>query len=192
MQLEPDQSIRPATEEDLPGILKVLSFYNFKVLDPREGAPVDDGFQGEIQLYNEVSQIDLADGFVAVRDQHIVGFSHFKYLTDRTAKTTLISVDPDYAKHGYGRALQLARMRRAHQQGCIKLVTYCDNERGCVWYRRHFGYELTGSDVNSHRLHFFVTSKGPVWGVHYGFYENDTVTILETDLDKFFAAQPIA
>ena len=169
--------IRSASEDDLPGILRVLSFYNFKVLDPTDRAPVDSGYQGEIQLYNEVSQIDLADGFVATHEQQIVGFCHFKHFDEDAAKTTLISVDPDFANHGYGKALQLARMRRAYEQGYRRLVTFCDNEKGCVWYRRHFGYELTGSDVNSHRLHFFITSQGPIWGVHYGFYENDTVTI---------------
>jgi len=182
-------SVRPARESDLPGILAVLSHYNFKVLTPVDGAFVDDGMPESIKLYNEVSELNLGDGFVAEHDGNIVGFAHFKKYDDTTAKTTLISVDPAYAGRDFGKALQKARMEKAWSRGYSKMITFCDNPKACEWYRRHFGYEITGSGENCHRLHFIPTAQGTVWGVHYGFYDNPTVAVLETDLNRFFAGQ---
>jgi len=178
--------IRRAEEKDLPGILEVLSLYNFKVLNPVDGAAVDDGCGDVLKLYNEVSVLDLQDGFVAIHEKSIIGSSHFKILDRDTAKTTLISVDPHFSGHQYGKALQTSRMERAYASGCKKMITYCDNPRACGWYSRYFGYRIIDTEVNHHRLHVIPTSAGAVWGVHYGFYENDTVSILETDLHQFF------
>ncbi len=178
--------IRTADERDLPAILGVLAHYNFKVLDPRDGAPVDDAVGEIASAYDEVSELDLRNGLVAVHDGAVVGFCHYKRLREDVAKTTLISVDPRYARYAFGRALQHARMQGAYQQGFTRMITYCDNPKAVDWYRRYFGYRVTGTEANHHRIHFIPTSGSTIWGVHYGFYENRTVSILETDLRDYF------
>ena len=178
--------IRRATLDDLQPIIRVLSHYNFQPLKIEDGHIIDVNGGEILSVYNEVSFLDVDDGFVAEFEGRIVGFSHFKKLKEGSAKTTLLSVNPEYRKHGFGKDLQIARMRAAIDRGFKDLITFCDNEKAVNWYIKHFGYEKIGNDSNHHRIHFIGKGKIGVWGVHYGLQGCDEVTILRCDLDKYF------
>ena len=120
--------IRKAKEADIEDILNVLSGYNFKVLNAIDGAPVDDDAEDIITVYNQISELDLEHAFVALQDGGIVGFCHYKHLEEGIAKTTLITVLPQYRELGLGKALQLARMKNAYERGYKKFREYLKNK----------------------------------------------------------------
>ncbi len=194
--------IRKAREDDIEGILEVLSYYNFKVVEPRDGFVIVDPKIENFSIYNEVSELNLNNGFVAELDGKIVGFSHYKHYQQKKAKTTLITVNPHFRGHEahFGSLLQHARMEAAFQGGYEKIVTFCDNEPATKWYIKHFKYKTIGQEDNHHRLHFIPLKDRIIWGVHYGFYDNLTsgpfvsvgkkgVTILEADLKEYLASK---
>lgn len=181
--------IRRATIDDLASIVDVLSHYNFQPLSSIDGHVIDRDGNDILTVYNEISMLDTHDGFVAEYEGKIVGFSHFKKYKEGSAKTTLLSVDPQFRKHGFGKDLQLARMKAAHDRGYYKMITFCDNENAVNWYVKHFGYEKIGSDSNHHRLHFIGKGENGVWGIHYGFKECDEVTVLRCNLDRYFGEE---
>jgi N-acetylglutamate synthase-like GNAT family acetyltransferase len=178
--------IRKAKESDIDSILHVLSHYNLKVINAVDGSPLDDDYGDTITLYNQVSQINLQNAFVALSDGKIVGFSHYKHLEGDTAKTTLITVMPEYERLGFGKQLQLARMKEAHEKGYKKLITYCENPLIVNWYVRHFNYQILRTEPVCHRLHFFKLKNRIIWAVHYGSKERKTLQVLLCDLEDFF------
>ncbi|MDY6964401.1 MAG: GNAT family N-acetyltransferase [Halobacteriota archaeon] len=178
--------IRRAEESDIERILSVLSCYNFKVLNPVDDSPIDDESEELITLYNGASELNLDKGFVAEYEGKIVGFSHYKRHEDGKAKTTLLTVMPKYRKHGFGKKLQIARMKDAYDNGYEILMTFTENPKASKWYVKHFGYQVIGTDVCYHRLHFIPLSNRIIWGVHYGIYGYDKVDVLECDLGEFF------
>ena len=177
--------IRKAEESDIDEILHVLKCYNFKVIKAVEGSPIDDDYGDTITLYNQISGIDLRNGFVAVIDGKIVGFSHYKHLNARTAKTTLITVMPEYAGLGLGKELQLARMKEAYEKGYKKLITYCETPIVVNWYINHFDYKILRTEPVSHRLHFIKLKEQVIWGVHYGKKGQENLQVLICNLEKF-------
>jgi len=178
--------IRSSRPEDLASIVDVLSHYNFQPLASVEGHVIDDNGGDILSVYNEVSVLDLDDGFVAEYGGKVVGFSHFKRYGEGSVKTTLLSVDPEYRKHGFGKGLQTARMRAAYDQGFRELITFCDNENAVNWYTKHFGYSRIGTESNHHRLHFIGKGGIGIWGIHYGFEGCDEVAVLRSDLERYF------
>ena len=177
--------IRKAKEADIEDILNVLSGYNFKVLNAIDGAPVDDDAEDIITVYNQISELDLEHAFVALQDGGIVGFCHYKHLEEGIAKTTLITVLPQYRELGLGKALQLARMKNAYERGYKKLITFCESPDSIRWYMKHFDYEIVKTEPVHHRLYFLKLSDKLIWGVHYGFKEK-YLKVLVCDLDDFF------
>jgi len=95
----------------------------------------------------EMPSFPLSDCFVAEFEGAIVGVGGYRILDGTTAKTTLLAVDPEYRHTGAGRALQLARQAYVKAQGAKRLYTNSDDERVINWYRRNFGYELTGKRI---------------------------------------------
>ena len=178
--------IRKAKESDIEGILNVLSRYNFKVLNPVDKAPIDDEIKELVTIYNEISELNLKNAFVAEYEGKIVGFSHYKLYKDGKAKTTLITVSPDYRKHGFGKELQLARMKDAYKHGYKILVTFTENPVASKWYVKHFKYKIVGKEKCHHRLHFIPLKNRIIWGIHYGFYDNEEIDVLECNLEEFF------
>jgi N-acetylglutamate synthase-like GNAT family acetyltransferase len=178
--------IRKAKESDIDNILKVLSCYNFKVVKPIDGAIIDDDFKEFVPIYNNVSELNLKNGFVAVHDDKVVGFSHYKKYKDGKAKTTLIAVLPDYRKHGYGKKLQLARMKAAYKNGYKTLISFTENPYASEWYVKYFRYKVIGRERCYHRLHFIPLKNRIIWGVHYGLYDYDEIDVLECNLEEFF------
>jgi N-acetylglutamate synthase-like GNAT family acetyltransferase len=184
--------IRKAEYSDIDDILNVLNGYNFKVIKAVEGAPIDEDYGETITLYNQVSEIDLRNGFVAVIDGRVVGFAHYKHLSEDTAKTTLITVLPEYAGLGVGKKLQLARMKDAYEKGYKKLITYCETPTVVDWYIKHFNYEILRTEQVSHRLHFLKLKDQVIWAVHYGKKGQENLQVLICNLEGYFEKGPIA
>lgn len=178
--------IRKATEADIEGILNVLSSYNFKVIKPINGRPIDEDYKDTITLYNQVSEINLENAFVALQDGKIVGFSHYKRLDENTAKTTLLTVLPKWRGFGLGKKLQLLRMKEAHKKGYKKLITFCETPSTVNWYIKNFKYKIIGNEPIYHRLHFFQLKNQLIWAVHYGSKEQKDLQVLICDLEDFF------
>ena len=95
--------IRKAKESDIVDILEVLSYYNFKVIHAIDKSVIDEDATDIITVYNQISEINLKNAFVALYNSKIVGFSHYKPLKKGVAKTTLITVLPEYRGLGLGK-----------------------------------------------------------------------------------------
>lgn len=95
----------------------------------------------------EMPSFPLSNCFVAEFEGKIVGVGGYRFLDDVTAKTTLLAVDPEYRHTDAGRALQQARQDYVKSKGVKKLYTNSDDERVVAWYRRNFGYKLTGKRI---------------------------------------------
>lgn len=96
----------------------------------------------------EMPAFPLEDCFVArLDDGRIAGVAGYRILDERTAKTTLLAVDPAFRRMGVGEALQLARMDFLRTRGIRRLFTNCDDERVIEWYEKHFGYRRTGARI---------------------------------------------
>jgi N-acetylglutamate synthase-like GNAT family acetyltransferase len=134
--------IRKAVESDIEGILQVLGYYNFKVVNAVDGSVIDDDYDKQITLYNHVSELNLQNAFLSIKDGNIVGFSHYKLLENDVAKTTLLTVLPECRGLGLGEKLQVARMRAAYDEGCRKLITFCETPSTVNWYVKHFNYRI--------------------------------------------------
>lgn len=177
--------IRKALETDIDQILLVLRTYNFHVLAPREGHVLDQDFGQEITVYNSVSEIKLDWSWVALIKNQIVGFANYKEENRSIAKTTIMTVLPEFRKLGIGQQLQLARMKEAHQQGYAKMITYCENKEVCAWYTKNFGYITLREEPVCHRLHFIRLKNKIIWGIHYG-VKSKYLRVMETKLNNFF------
>lgn len=180
------RKIRKANESDINGILNVLSSYNFKVIKAADGSPIDDDYAGTITLRNQVTEIDLQNAFVALCDGKIAGFSHYKHLEEGTAKTTFITVLPEYRGLGLGEKLQLARMKEAYEKGYKKLITFCETPATVDWYVKHFNYKILRTEPVYHSLHFFQLKDQIIWAVHYGFKEQKSLQVIVCNLEDFF------
>lgn len=95
----------------------------------------------------EMPAFPLADCFVAVIDDCVIGVAGYRILDATTAKTTLLAVDPAYRRLQVGAALHGARMVHLRNQGIKTLFTNCDDDRVANWYIRRFGYRPTGKHV---------------------------------------------
>ncbi len=122
--------LRRPDEKDWPRILEILKIVNYH----RIGG-------------SEMPAFPLADCFVAEVDGRIAGVAGYRILDLRTAKTTLMAVDPVFRNHGLGMALQRARMDYLRTKGIRHLYTNSDDEKVINWYCRHFGYRPTGERV---------------------------------------------
>lgn len=181
--------IRKADEADIEDILYVLSHYNFKVIQPFDESLIDEDASDTITVYNKTSEIDLQNAFVAVHVGKIVGFSHYKHLQEDTAKTTLITVLPEYRGLDLGKDLQVARMKEANQKGYKKLITFCESPNIVKWYIKHFNYKILRTEKIHHRLHFFKLKNRIIWGIHYGFREFQNLKVLICYLENFFKTE---
>ena len=130
MAPEPNVEIRRPGPEDWPKILEVLETANFH----RIGGP-------------EMPSFPLSDCFVATADGQVIGVAGYRVLDPKTAKTTLLAVDPAYRGRAVGAALQTARQDYLRAQGIETLYTNVDDPRAVTWYRRRFGYEPTGKRI---------------------------------------------
>ena len=161
--------VRPAGAGDIDAVLEVLGGYFAKSLVPKDGAIIDGDFGDTITLCNDVTELDWGRSFVVEHKGGIVGFCNWRPVGQKVAKTTLITVLPEHRQHGYGRQLQVARMRQAIEKGMETLFTYCEGPEAVAWYKKNFGYVEIKEVPLAHRLYFIRKEDGSVvWFVHYG------------------------
>lgn len=178
--------IRRARESDIEDILNVLSHYNFKVLKTVDDSLIDEDHKNTLNLYNKVSKIDLKNGFVALNQEKIVGFSHYKHLENDIAKTTLLTVLPEYRRNGFGEKLQIVRMKDAYEKGYKKMITFCETPATVDWYIKRFNYKIIKTEPVCHRLHFIELKNQTIWGVHYGNIKQKYLQVIQCNLEDYF------
>ena len=145
--------IEIAREEDIPAILEIMKTANMHhVPSP------------------EMPDLDWRCFFVAKMDGRIVGAAGYRITSRTEAKTTLMSVLPDFRKYGIGRALQTRRMRALCEQGIETLITNADIPETIEWYKKHFGYKEIGKLKKVHE---------------FGRPDIDEWTTLQTDLSEW-------
>ena len=146
-------SIEPAGEKDIPEILEMMKTANMhNVPSP------------------EMPELDWKCFFVARIEGKLVGAAGYKILSPTEAKTTLMTVYPEYRKHGIGRLLQERRMLALCEKGIEVLVTNADIPETIEWYKKHFGYREIGKLKKIHE---------------FGRPDIDKWTTLQTDLVKW-------
>jgi len=146
-------TIVPAEEKDINHILQIMRYANMhNVPSP------------------EMPELDWKCFFVAKIDGRIVGAAGYKITSGTEAKTTLMSVLPDFREYGIGRALQTSRMRALCEQGIETLITNADIPETIEWYKKHFGYKEIGK---LKKVHEFGRSNIDEW------------TTLQTDLREW-------
>lgn len=128
-----DFIIEPAKSTDRAAILKVMSHWNMHHV-PSE----------------EMNELDLSCFFVARLNGEVVGASGYKILSPTEGKTTLMSVRPDLAGSGLGRALQDARLERMASLGVESVTTNADRPPIIAWYKKHYGYREVGTLAKIH------------------------------------------
>ena len=125
--------IEPARSTDRDAILKVMAHWNMHHV-PSE----------------EMAELDLSCFFVARMNSEVVGASGYQILSPTEGKTTLMSVRPDLAGTGLGRALQDARLDRMASLGVQTVTTNADRPETIAWYKRHYGYREVGNLAKVH------------------------------------------
>ena len=135
--------IEIAREEDIPAILEIMKTANMHYVPSPE-----------------MPELDWKCFFVAKTEERIVGAAGYKIISKTEAKTTLMSVHPDFRKWGIGRALQERRMLVLYEQGIQTLTTNADIPETIEWYKKHFGYKEIGK---LKKLHEFSRSDIDEW-----------------------------
>lgn len=120
-------TIQPACERDVPEMMELLKFANMHYI-PSE----------------EMADLDWRCYFVARDGGRMVGLSGYKILSATEGKTQLMTVHPDYRRHGIGIRLQTARLEAMAAQGVKKVITNADLPATIAWYKKHFGYREVG------------------------------------------------
>lgn len=128
--VKPSVEIHRPGPDDWPRILEILEQANFHRIGGRE-----------------MPSFPLSDCFVAVVAGRVIGVAGYRVLGPKTAKTTLMAVDPDCRGQAVGAALQNARQGFLRKQGIETLYTNVDDPRVAAWYQRQFGYKPTGKRI---------------------------------------------
>lgn len=92
----------------------------------------------------EMPEITFRNYFVSLINKKVVGFSGYKILSLREAKTELMVVDPQYRGYGIGYKLQIKRMEDMFDKGIKILTTNADIPEVIQWYKKNFGYREIG------------------------------------------------
>ena len=100
----------------------------------------------------EMPELTYENYYVALADGRVVGFCGFKVLSETTAKTELMVVDPTLRGHGIGFKLQRHRMEIMRSRGIRTLTTNSDLFETIEWYKTHFGYREVGRIKKRHEF----------------------------------------
>ncbi len=115
----------------------------------------------------ERSHLDIANTFVALINDQLIGVASYILLDDKHAETASLAVDPDFLGCGIGYELQMARIAEMQTKGIEHLRTESDRPEVIHWYIHKFGYRITGYNPKKHA---------------FGHTDYDRWTILELDL----------
>ena len=91
-----------------------------------------------------MAEFPLEDCFVALVDGVVRGVGGYRVLSKTEAKTTLLAVDPDYARLRLGERLQAERLNHLRSIGIKSVTTNTDDPRVAAWLERKFGFHTTG------------------------------------------------
>ena len=117
--------IRPATANDGPSVLAVIEPYvAHRKLLPR--------------TLDEIEDL-LADGFVAECDGKIVGFVALEIYSKKLAEIRSLCVAEDFQRHGIGKELVAACVRRARERSILEVLAITSAEE----FFRACGFDFT-------------------------------------------------
>ena len=109
----------------------------------------------------EMSEFPLCDCFIAIDNLTTVGVAGYKVLDPTTAKTTLLTVHPDYRGQRIGVCLQQARFDFLRNQGIKRIYTNCDDPAVIRWNEQRFGFRKTGKLIP--KIHEFGRKDKDHW-----------------------------
>ena len=120
----------------------------------------------------ERSGIAVANSFVAVDGERIVGVASYLMLGEGQAETASLAVDPDCKGAGVGYRLQRARLKEMKEKGVRRVRTETDRPETIRWYVDRFGYRVVGKNKKKHP---------------FSLPDVDYWTVLELDLEHYAA-----
>jgi uncharacterized protein (DUF849 family)/N-acetylglutamate synthase-like GNAT family acetyltransferase len=118
--------IQRATPADRDGIIEVLRYWNLNPL-----------FESE--------EIDYSHYFVARMDASIAGVGGYEVLDNHQGRTRFLAVKPEFLQLGVGKQLQDRRLEAMYKAGVKTVQTHCRFPDTVLWYKKHYGYEETGT-----------------------------------------------
>jgi amino-acid N-acetyltransferase len=125
MTLEPEAVIRPATPDDVPKIVSLISpFVSGGKLLPR--------------TVEEVCDL-VPTGFVAQRGEIIVGFAALEVYSKKLSEIRSLAVSPDQQKQGLGTRLVKACVELATRRNILEVMVVTSSEA----FFRDCGFDFT-------------------------------------------------
>lgn len=152
-------TIKKMGPDDLNEVLAVLEKWNMAPLQPTPEIPDP-----------ERSSIHIENSFVATDGGKVVGVASYILLSQVSAETASLAVDPAYNGRGIGYMLQMARLREMKARGINRVQTETDRPQTIRWYVEKFGYRIVGTN---RKKHAFSLPNVDFW------------TVLELDLENF-------
>lgn len=131
--------IRRMEEKDLPEVMALLAKWNM--------APLS---RTETGVTPERDHIEVANTFVAILQNKLVGVASFLLIDDQHAETASLAVDPDYLGCGIGYELQQKRLDEMRAMGIRHVRTEADRPQVIRWYIDKFGYRVGGQIAKRH------------------------------------------
>ena len=149
--------IRPMRREEMPDVMQLLAAWN---MEPKTA--VDTGVRPERD------HVDVANTFVAILQDRLVGVGSFLMIDGTHAETASLAVAPEFLGCGIGYKLQQRRLEEMRSRGIRHVRTEADRPNVIRWYMEKFGYRRTGTIP---KRHAFGDPSRSAW------------TLLELDLD---------
>ena len=136
-----DITIRKMIPGDLDQVIRILSEWNMAPVQATDQCPTP-----------ERSSVDVANSFVALDGDKVIGVCSYIILSPESAETASLAVHPKYKGKGIGYLLQEARLKEMKGRG-IKLVrTETDRPETIEWYIKKFGYRVVGQNKKKHQF----------------------------------------
>lgn len=131
--------LRKLSDNDLPRVIEILSYWNMAPVAPTATVPVP-----------ETTGLEPERTTIAIIQQKIVGVASYIVLDNGWAETVSLAVDPTWRGHGIGEKLQIARLKEMKKIGIQNVKTESDRPEVIDWYIRKFGYRVAGTSPKKH------------------------------------------
>jgi N-acetylglutamate synthase-like GNAT family acetyltransferase len=131
--------IRKMIPDDLPQALELLKKWNMAPIQPSEDNPDP-----------ERRSILIENSFVALDEGRLAGICSYIVLSETSAETASLAVNPGCLGLGVGYALQEARLNEMRDRGIAEVFTETDRPETINWYIEKFGYTKIGSHKKKH------------------------------------------
>uniref|UniRef100_Q3AS14 N-acetyltransferase domain-containing protein n=1 Tax=Chlorobium chlorochromatii (strain CaD3) TaxID=340177 RepID=Q3AS14_CHLCH len=119
--------IEKASQHDYADILDIMQYWNMHHIPSVE-----------------MEELDLSCFFVARISNIIGGAGGYKVLSQKTGKTTLLGIRPEFLGMGIGKSLQEAMLVAMFNAGVKHVITNTDRTETILWYKKHYGYYEIG------------------------------------------------